>query len=175
MNKAFSLSQAFNDAGVALEARDQVTSVAAARRVAYSLPLPQEPVGSPIDFYNENYFAQAEEAIAGMNEKCVLDFDFCAAVSRLYWLARYKVLHEPDSSEALTAVTGIVNELLNREFTEDLGFVQDPHDTGGGTGSRVAVINGRTTLVGGLSALAASAESLKPTFSTLWGNDTKGG
>jgi hypothetical protein len=175
MNKAFSLSQAFNDAGVALESRDQVTSVAAARRVAYSLPLPQEPVGSPIDFYNQNYAAQAEEAIAGMNEKCVLDFTFCEAVSRLYWLARYKVLHEPDSSEALTAVTGIVNELLNREFTEDLGFVQDPHDTGGGTGSRVAVIDGRTTLVGGLSVLAASAESLKPVFNTLWGSDSKGG
>jgi hypothetical protein len=175
MNQAFSLTQAFDAAGVALESRDQVTSVAAARRVAYSIPLPQEPVGSPIDYYNENYFSQAEEAIAGMNEKCVLDFDFCMAVSRLYWLARYKVLHEPDSSEAMTAVTGIVNDLLGREFTADLGFVQDPHDGGGGTGSRVAVVGGRTTLVGGLSALASSAESLKGEFSTLWGSDTKGG
>jgi hypothetical protein len=172
MKQTFSLSAAFESAGVPLSERDLVTAVAAARRVAYSLPLPQDPVGSPADFFKENYEAQAEQAIGGLNETCVLDFDLCAAVTKLYWLARYRVLHDPDSIEAMRAVTGLVEDLLQKEPVTDLGFTMDPQ---GGSQTRVAVVDGRTTLIGSLAALSASAESLRPCFESLWGNDTKGG
>lgn len=162
MNQAFSLSKVYDEAGVALSARELVTAMAAARRVGYSLPMPQEPIGSPIDFYNENYASQAETAIGGMNEAAVMDFDLSLAVTKLYWLARYKVLWEPDSSEAMEAVTGLVEKLMARHPAEDLGFVQNPH---GGGGTAVAVVDGRTTLVD----LAVAAEQLKPAFESLWG------
>lgn len=167
MNVTPSLTQAFDGAGVPLSQRDSVTAFAAAKRVAYSLPMPIEPVGSPIDYYNATYAAQANAAIGGMNEAAVMDYDFALKIAQLYWLARYQVLHAPDSSEAMTAVTGLVQSLLAKEHVADLGMVQDPHNSGGGTGSAVAVVDGSTTLVS-LNALNGACESLQPAFDALW-------
>lgn len=168
MNQAFSLTKVYDEACVPLASRELVTAVAGARKVAYSLPLPQDPVGSPIDFYNANYGSQAEAAVGSMNEAAVMDFDFCLTVAKLYWLARYKVLHDPDSSEAMAAVTGLVQSLLDQLPAEDLGFVQNPH---GGGGTAVDVVDGRTTLIG----LASAAEQLRPAFESLWGVGSQGG
>jgi len=170
MNSAFSLTQAFDVAQVPLEQREHVTALAAARRVAYSLPLPAEPIGSPIDFYNANYAVQAESALGALNEAAVLDFDTCLAVAKLYWLARYRVLHVPESSEAMKAVTAMVEDLINQCPVEDLGFVHDPHGTGAGTGSAVAVVDGRSTLVsvGSLLGLSGVVESMQPAFQSVW-------
>jgi hypothetical protein len=176
MNQAFSLSQAFDVAGVPLADREYVTALAAGRRTAYSLPLPAEPIGSPVDFYNESYAKQAEASLGALNEASVLDFEFALAVAKLYWLARYRVLHVPESSEAMKAVTGLVEELLNRENVADLGFTNDPHNSGGGLGSAVAVVDGRTTLVGvsSLTGLNSVVESMQPAFQAVWGAPSQG-
>lgn len=168
MNHPFSLTQAYNEAGVPLAARDRVASLAAARRVAYSLPLPNAPLGSPVDYYNSNYAAQAEEAVCALNEAAVMDIDFALASARLYWLARYKVLFEPESSEAMQAVTGLVQSLLAQQPVPDLGLVQDPH---GGGGTAVAVVDGHSTLVG----LSQGVEAMQQAFHSLWGDVSKGG
>lgn len=163
MNTLPSLSQAFDHAQVPLEARDKVTALAAARRLGYSLPLPTEPVGSPIDYYNANYGAQANSGIGAMNEVAVMDYDFALKAAQLYWLARYKVLHEPESSEAVQAVTGLVESLMGQGFAPDLGFTRNAQD-----GTEVVNVDGRTALVSSLAVLAKACESLAPTFDALW-------
>lgn len=170
MNQTPSLTQSFDQVGIPLDQRESVTALAAARRVAYGLPMPHEPVGSPSIYFRTNYQSQASQALGQINEVSVIDFELALKAAQLYWLARYKVLHQPDSSEAVQAVTGLVEALLRGEGSADLGFAHNSQDS-----TRVVTVDGCTTLVSNLSTLAAASEALRPTLDALWGIDTQGG
>lgn len=170
MNAAPSLTQSFDQVGVPLDQRDAVTALAAARRVAYGLPMPQEPVGSPSIYFRTNHSAAARQALGDINEVSVIDFDLALKAAQLYWLARYKVLHQPDSSEAVQAVTGLVQSMIAGEQTADLGMAHNSLDS-----TRVVSVDGRTTLVSNLATLSAASEALRPTLEALWGTNATGG
>lgn len=170
MSDFVALSDAYRDADVPAEARARVAAIAAAKRVAYMTPLPSEPVGSPSAYYDEQFDKVNDGRIGLMNEAAVMDYDFALKAAKLYWLARYKVLHEPDSIETMRAVTGIVESLLNQRSTVALGLARDPQAE-----TEVAVKDGQTTLVSSLSAMNRATESLMSTFDRLWGEQAMGG
>lgn len=113
-----SLTEAFAKANVALEARDVVTGVEAGRRVGYSLPLPAEPVSSPMDYYLANCAAIANNDVSAMNETAVMDYAMALKAARLYWMARYDVLYNPESEAAMGIVRSLVDQqLATPDFT----------------------------------------------------------
>lgn len=106
------LNQAFEAMGVPYDAREGLTALAVAQRVAYSLPMPDGPQGDPCEFYNAQCLPVAKEAIAGFNEASVLDFEYALTVTKLYWECRYNILFNPQSPEALAAITAMVEAKL---------------------------------------------------------------
>lgn len=114
MNSILTPSQILSGAGVPLPQREGVVAIAAARRVAYSLPLPSEPVGDACDFYANTLAAQANSALGELNESAVCDYDFALLACRLFWETRYKIVFEPESAEAMAAVTALVEGELSK-------------------------------------------------------------
>lgn len=120
-NPISSPSQIMNDANVPLAKRDALVAVAAARRVAYSLPLPIESVnneavakavGNPSVYYRTNYQVGVRRTLGQLNELAVCDLDLAELACRLFWEARYRIAFDPESPEAMSAVTGLVSRYL---------------------------------------------------------------
>jgi hypothetical protein len=154
LKQTLSLTQSFESLGVPMDEREAITAVAAARRVAYGLPLPAEPVGSGSDYYDSAYASQANQAMGSLNEGTVLDYDFALFACRQFWLCRYAVLHEPESPEVAAVIAGMVEK--------HLAMVSERCPTGA---------------MEALHALDMGAPyaSLSHTFDALWGSDSKGG
>lgn len=153
MNQTQSLSQAYDSAGVPLAQREAVTAMAAARRVAYGLALPVAPVGDACVYWQETLKKEAEVALSAINEQNVLDFDFALKAVELFWVARYAVLHEPESPEAMAAVVALVESKLSAS-SESLALAS------------LESISGER---------GHGFSSLDPIFAKLWGSDSKGG
>lgn len=85
---------AFN---VSLEDRGSFTSVAAARAIAYQLPIPAAPVANPALHYTTELLSTANDELGRVNESVVIDFGQAAAAVKGLWLTRYAVAHDPQN------------------------------------------------------------------------------
>ncbi len=154
MKTLISLTQSFEALAVPLGQREVITALAAARKTAYELPLPAAPVENYHDHYEATLYPQVCASLGQLNEATVLDFDFAEAAAKLFWISRYKLLHQPSNPDVMAAVTQLMELELAAQGT--------PVD------AAVAVES--------LHALDAGQpyELLSHTFAELWGSAVKG-
>lgn len=83
--------------GVALADRGEVIFTAAARAIAYSLPLPSTKVENPFAWYKEKYDQEVKELLAEINESTVIRFEQAAQLAKEIWVFRYFMVYDPIS------------------------------------------------------------------------------
>lgn len=138
------LTGALESMGVGAEDHAPVVAVAAARQIAYELPIPASPVNSPAEAF-EVHRPVVEAKLAEVNEVMPInDFDGAVDAVRAHWGARVRAVHQPETLqglvdarvmaaaaapapvETLDAVAATVGAIMDRPAVES--YLYAPHE-----------------------------------------------
>ena len=70
-----------------------------AKALAFDAPIPTQVVISPRSYYLENIARPLEAQLSAVNEVVVLNFTVAAEMAYRIWLARYKLVFDPQASD----------------------------------------------------------------------------
>ena len=70
-----------------------------AKALAFDAPIPTQVVFSPRSYYLENIARPLEAQLSAVNEVVVLNFTVAAEMAYRIWLARYKLVFDPQASD----------------------------------------------------------------------------
>lgn len=93
------------------EDRSNVCTLAAAKSVAFRIPVPAEPVASPSLHFTSKLSQLALEALGEINERVVIDFQKACDTTKRLWLVRYGLVHNPTSQ----APRQLINDAFSAE------------------------------------------------------------
>lgn len=74
----------------------QAATIVTARAVAYSLPIPTSPVENLLGYYEDQHRQLVGQAISEVNEHLILDTVQGMALTKAFWMLRYRLVHEPN-------------------------------------------------------------------------------
>lgn len=77
--------------------------------ISYRLPLPSTIVESPRSFFLEHHYGEVERLLGGINELYILDLRHMLTVIESFWLARYRMLHQPNHAGSLAALSAFIS------------------------------------------------------------------
>lgn len=142
LQNSTSINRVLDSLNIGLESRPAVVSLAAARQIAYELPLPLGRVNSVNAAFDEQ-LPVVEQKLAEVNEQYMLpNFDEAIATTRRLFTTRYRLAHEPTNP----TVAGMIDGCNDTEATgEQLATVS-------------ALFNGGDAVVGVESLLYAPCE-----------------
>lgn len=72
--------------------------------VASRLPLPSSAVESPKEWYIQNCIAPTEKTLGSLVEYLIVDVEEAMKIIKATWMNRYKMVHAPQSEEALRLI-----------------------------------------------------------------------
>jgi hypothetical protein len=96
--------------GVALGDRAEVAYTAAARAIAYKLPLPSSPLENPYGYFLEKHKEETLALLSEINESCVIRVEQAAELVKRIWVFRYQVVYDACSLSVMATMDVIAGE-----------------------------------------------------------------
>ena len=103
------------------DAKLPVIQYVVAKALAFDAPIPTQVVISPRSYYLENIARPLEAQLSAVNEVVVLNFTVAAEMAYRIWLARYKLVFDPQVSDDIDLYKALNGKSVLDAATQD-GF-----------------------------------------------------